>query len=124
MRRILACILTIIYLGFTAGSVCYATPVEISVSSNIESFYRDNIIALDKESGNSSSHIEDVNFHKFHKHLAASRTFEVHRVNFSVLSSIVHLSSINAAYKKVAAITVTPVSSPAQIFIKNRVLRI
>lgn len=125
MRKIIACILTIIYLGFTAGAVCYARPAEISYSSNTESSYRDNITAsANKECPNSSSHFEDVNFHKLHKHLAASRTFEVHRVNFTALSSIVHISLINAAYKKVAAITVTPVLSPAPIFIKNCVLRI
>lgn len=115
----------IIYLGFTAGAVYPAAPGEIFNSPDVENFCGDNINASNEEGEDRSSHIEVVNFHKVHKHLAASRTYEVQQKSFTTLVPAIRLSSINAAYKKfAAAITVMPVISQAPIFIKNCILLI
>lgn len=123
MHKTIACILTIIYLSFTAGAVWNVQPESSGIVS-IETFSGDNTDAPDKEPGSASSHIKIVNFHKAHKHLAASHTCELQRLSFANLSSAIHTSSINAAYKKVAAITSMPALFQAPIFIKNCVLRV
>ena len=123
MRKTIACILTIIYLSFTAGAVWHIQRDD-SDTESVETSYGDSTNASDKAPRNPSSHIEIVNFHKALKHLAASRTFEVPRLSFANLSPAIHLTSIDAAYKTVAAITSMPALVKAPIFIKNCVLRI
>ena len=122
MRKIIACVLTIIYLGFTAGAVLHIPTNEASDSLSIESSYDDNSNVSDEELP--TSHLEVLNFHKSHKHLAATRAFEIQRVNFITPSVASHISSINAAFRRFAAITVLPVLDKADIFIKNCVLRV
>lgn len=124
MKKVIACLFTIIYLCFTAGQVLHADPVEVSVSSAIENAYSDGINVIGKESPKSCSHLAIYNFHKSHKHLVASRAFGFPRLNFATTSTPIHISSINALYKKTAATRIIPGLSKAPIFINNRVLRI
>lgn len=124
MRRGFACILLIIYSCFAAGTAWQLLPDESSDSASIQRFYCHDINSLIKEQGDSSSHVKVVNFHKLHKHLAASRTVKVPGVKFSFLSSPVYTAATLLGYRKMANNPLVPENSHAGIFIKNRVLRI
>ncbi len=124
MRRTFACILMIIYSCFTAGAALQAPAGEGSDPISIQSFYGQNINASEKDAGNCSSHINVVNFHKLHKHLAASRTLKVPGINFPAIASPIYSCTTIVNDAKKAKIAEMPEISHAGIFIKNRVLRI
>lgn len=123
MRKTIACILTIIYFSFTAGAVWHVQLDDSDIVS-IETSYGDSTNASDKATRNPSFHIEIVNFHKAHKHLAASRTPQVQRLSFANLSPANYTSPIKTAFIKIVAIASVPPLFQAPIFIKNCVLRI
>ena len=125
MRRMFACVLFVVYFCFAAGTAWQLPPDESSDSGSVQRFYGHNINSSIKEQGDYSSHIKVVNFHKLHKHLAASRTVKVPGVKFSCLSSLVNISATFLDYRKMASnAVIIPANSPADIFIKNCVLRI
>ncbi len=122
MRRIIACLLTIIYLGFTAGAVAF----EISDPA---SFFADKAINgydinASNDDASDDSHVENINFHKVHKHLTASRTIKVPGVSFPVQASLIYISRTMKAYEKKPVNLVITQTSVAGLFIKNCVLRI
>lgn len=122
MRQFIACILTVIYLGFTAGAVAFET-------SDLESHFAGKgvygyDINASNEDASDGSHVEDINLHKVHKHLAASRTLKVPGVNFSAASAPIYVFRADNFYKKGSVNTVTSEPVQTDIFIKNRVLRI
>lgn len=123
MGRRYAGILILIYSCFTVGASRHVPFLESPDPVSIENFYGHNIGASEKETDNSSSHIKIVNFHKLLKHLAASRTYKVPKVNFPAVSSPIYiLPTIVNKHQK--ATIIMPDISPTGIFIKNRVLRI
>ena len=125
MRRMFACVLFMVYFCFAAGTAWLLPPDESTDSASVQRFYGHYINSSIKEQGDSSSHLKVVNFHKLHKHLAASRTVKVPGVKFSCLSSLVNISATFLDYRKLASnAVIIPANSPADIFIKNRVLRI
>ena len=125
MRRAFACILFLIYFCFAAGTAGQLPLDESSDSTSVQKIYGHDINTSVKEKGASSSHLEGINFHKIHKHLAASRTVKVPAVKFLCLSSIVNISKTFLDHRKLVSNAVLiPANSPADIFIKNRVLRI
>ena len=125
MRRTIACVLFIVYFCFAAVSAWQLPPNESFDSARIQKIDGHDINSSIKEKGDSSSHLEVINFHKIHKHLAASRTFKVPGVKFSCLSSLVNISATFLDHRKMASnAVIIPTNSPADIFIKNRVLRI
>lgn len=124
MRRAFACILLIIYSCFAAGTAWQLLPEESSDPASFQISYGRDINPSIKEQSDSSSHLKVVNFHKLHKHLAASRTVKIPGVKFSCLSSPVYTSATFLDYRKLASNTPIPENFNAGIFIKNRVLRI
>src|SRR3712207_3676356 len=100
VRKIIACILTIIYLGFTAGAALHVPSGEVSDDFSVESYYSPSIDVSGKELPDPASHLEVLNFHKSHKHLVASRPFEIQRANLVTTASPIHISSINSASQK------------------------
>lgn len=120
-RRTFACILIIIYSSFSAA--LYVPSGESFDPVSNENFYGHYIGALEKESRDSSSHIKILNFYKLPKHLAASRTYKVPRINFSPVSSPLYVFT-TIVDKRQKANTLMPDITPTGIFIKNRVLRI
>jgi hypothetical protein len=124
MHKLIAFILTIIYLTFSAGIVLHVQGGARSEFVGIETYYADNKDASDNEPLDASSRIKIVNLHKVHKHLAASRTFLVQRANVANHSAAIHISGRKSAFKKTAAAASSPTLSQAPIFIKNCVLRV
>jgi hypothetical protein len=123
MRKTIACILTIIYLSFSAGSLLHVQGSQIFDFVSIQSFSVDTD-TLDTEPRDTSSHIKIVNFHKAHKHLAASRNFQIQRVSATGISTAIHTSSIIAADRKYAPATSTAALSHSPLYLKNCVLRV
>ena len=125
MRRMFACVLFMVYLCFAAVSAWQLPCNEASDWARIQKIDGHDTNSSIKEKGDSSSHFEVINFHKIHKHLAASRTVKVPGVKFSCLSSLVNISATFLDYRKMASnAVIIPANSYADIFIKNRVLRI
>jgi hypothetical protein len=118
MRRIVACILMLIYSAFAAG-VYWSDQIDQPTLQG----ERVRIDAAAKETGQ-TSHFTVPDFHKSHKHLAASRALKVPRTYLQSVSSLFYFfTAFVEDVKKETVIKVAKISQ-VYLFIKNCVLQI
>src|SRR4051812_12759611 len=86
MRRIIACILTVVYLGFIAGAIAcepHCTGGNF-VAKIVYKYTTDD--RAQQSSDCSHPHVTDFNLHKIQKHLAASRPAKVPGLDVAITS--------------------------------------
>ena len=119
MRRIIACILAIIYFSFTAAAAISEPCCSDSHSISRSSFKNDK--------GDISKDLpvclEGCKLYKVHKQFTALRVFKTPRLTFFAPAVTVYTSPYNGHFYKPGDKISSP-SSPVNIFIKNCVLRI
>src|SRR4051794_36633689 len=123
MRRVIACILTLVYLGFTTGAIaCEPYCTEANFVAKIVNNY------ISDDPGRQSSdcfhsHVNDINLHKIQKHFAASRPAKVLGL-YMVATSQQYTRLANRFQPKKLTNTLSSSFTSTEIFIENCVLRI
>lgn len=125
MRKVIACVLVVLYFSFTAGSILHFSPAGKYCCETVGGFSSYSS-ASEEELGNACSdiHYTDVTFIKAPKHVGVTATVKVPRVTAISLVLTNFSSFKNTNYNRATVPSVAPSSNQASIFIKNCVLRV